>query len=93
MDSFAAEPQGKPKNTGADSLSLLQRIFSGPGNQTGVSCIAGGFFTNLAIREALKQCHECREAVAGSERNSRQGGMCSERNSSERYVPNTETYK
>ncbi|XP_061265347.1 nucleoporin-62 C-terminal-like protein isoform X1 [Bos javanicus] len=27
-DSLPAEPQGKPKNTGVDSLSLLQRIFS-----------------------------------------------------------------
>ena len=26
-DSLAAEPQGKPKNTEVDSLSLLQRIF------------------------------------------------------------------
>ena len=26
-DSLPAEPQGKPKNTGAGSLSLLQRIF------------------------------------------------------------------
>ena len=26
-DSLAAEPQGKPKNTGVDSLSLLQGIF------------------------------------------------------------------
>ena len=26
---------------------------SGPRNQTGVSCIAGGFFTNWAMREAL----------------------------------------
>ena len=26
-DSLPAEPQGKPKNTGVDSLSLLQRIF------------------------------------------------------------------
>ena len=25
-DSLPAEPQGKPKNTGVDSLSLLQRI-------------------------------------------------------------------
>ena len=28
---------------------------SWPRNQTGVSCIAGGFFTNWAIREALKK--------------------------------------
>ena len=27
VDSFAAEPPGKPKNTGVGSLSLLQRIF------------------------------------------------------------------
>ena len=27
VDSLPAEPQGKPKNTGVDSLSLLQQIF------------------------------------------------------------------
>ena len=27
MDSFPAEPQGKPKNTGVGSLSLLQEIY------------------------------------------------------------------
>ena len=27
LDSLPAEPQGKPKNTGVGSLSLLQRIF------------------------------------------------------------------
>ena len=27
VDSFTAEPPGKPKNTGVGSLSLLQRIF------------------------------------------------------------------
>ena len=90
-DSLPAEPQGKPKNTGVGSRSLLQGFFpaqgsnpgllhcrwilyqlshkrspgilewvaypfcngsSRPRNQTGVSCIAGGFFTNWAIREA-----------------------------------------
>ena len=42
------------------SLSMLEWVaypfFSGssrPGNRIGVSCIAGGFFTNWAIREAL----------------------------------------
>ena len=40
-DSLPAEPQGKPKNPGVGSLSLLQ------GNSpTQVSCIAGRFFTN-----------------------------------------------
>ena len=39
------EPQGKPKNTGVGSLSLLQQIFLTQESNRG-SCIAGGFFTN-----------------------------------------------
>ena len=39
------------QNAGVGSLSLLQGA-SQPRNQTGVACIAGGFFTNRAIREA-----------------------------------------
>ena len=31
VDSLPAEPQGKPKNTGVGSLSLLQQIFQNPG--------------------------------------------------------------
>ena len=31
---------------------LFSSVFSWPRNQTGVSCIAGGFFTNWAIRKA-----------------------------------------
>ena len=50
-NSLPAEPQGMPKNTGVGRLSLLQQAFW-PRNQTGVSCIAGGFFSNWAIREA-----------------------------------------
>ena len=50
-DSLPAEPQGKPQNTGVGSLSLLQQIFPTQ-NRTRVSCIAGGFFTKWAIREA-----------------------------------------
>ena len=49
VDSLPAEPQGKPKNMGVGSLSLLQGIFP-----TQVFCIAGGFFTSWAIREAQK---------------------------------------
>ena len=52
--SLPAEPQGKPKNTGVGSLSLLQEIFI-TRNRTGVSCIAGRFFTNWAMREAQVQ--------------------------------------
>ena len=52
--SLPAEPQGKPKNTGVGSLSLLQQIFPTLWNQTRVSCITGGFFTNWAIVEALE---------------------------------------
>ena len=47
------------QNTGVGSLSLLQGIFSlmefQPRNRTGISCIAGGFFTNWAIREGRVQ--------------------------------------
>ena len=50
-DSLPAEPQGKPRNIGVGSLSLSGES-SWPRNQTGVSSIAGGFFTNWAMREA-----------------------------------------
>ena len=45
VDSLPAEPQGKPKNTGVGSLSLLQQIFLTQETNS-VSCIAGRFFTN-----------------------------------------------
>ena len=48
---FKSEPPEKPKNTGVDSLALLQGS-SWPWNQTRVSCIAGRFFTSWATREA-----------------------------------------
>ena len=45
-----SEPPMKPKNTGVDSLSLLQGIFlTQESNQ--VFCIAGGFFTSWATKE------------------------------------------
>ena len=48
---WPAELQGKPQNTGMGSLSLFQWIF--PTQELNwVSCIAGRFFTNWAIREA-----------------------------------------
>ena len=37
----------------------FSRGFSQPRNRTGVSCISGRFFTNWAIREALKSCCCC----------------------------------
>ena len=46
VDSLPAEPQGKPKNTGVGSLSLLQGIFPNQEPNWGLSCIAGGSFTN-----------------------------------------------
>ena len=42
------------QNTGVGSLSLLQGIFPTQ-DQTQVSCVAGGFFTNWAIRSILKE--------------------------------------
>ena len=51
-DSLPAEPPGQPRNTGVGSLSLLQYIFlTQPRSGTRVSCIAGGFFINWAVRE------------------------------------------
>ena len=52
VHSLPAEPPGKPKNTGVSSLSLLQGIFPTQ-NQTGVSCIAGRFFTQLNYQGIL----------------------------------------
>ena len=52
-DSLPAKPPGNPKNTGVGSLFLLQRS-SGPRKRTGVSCIAGGFFTSWATSEAIQ---------------------------------------
>ena len=50
--SLPAESQRKPKNTGVGSVSPLQWIF--PTQETEpVSCIAGGFFTNWAMREDI----------------------------------------
>ena len=45
MDSLLSEPQGKPKNTGVGSLSLLQGIF--PTQESNGSLLnCNGFFTN-----------------------------------------------
>ena len=44
--SLPSKPLGKPKNTGVGSQSLFSRESSQPRNQTGVSFIAGGFFTS-----------------------------------------------
>ena len=50
-DSLPSEPPGKPKNSRVGGLSLLQGS-SRPRNRTENSCIAGGFFTKWATREA-----------------------------------------
>ena len=50
-DSLPVEPQGKPKNDGMGSLSLLQWIFLTQEWNNGL-LNAGGFFTNWAMREA-----------------------------------------
>ena len=49
-DSLPVEPQRKPKNEWV-AYPFSSRS-SQPRNPTGVSCIAGRFFTNSAIREA-----------------------------------------
>ena len=62
-------PRNSPgQNTGVGSLSLLQGS-SQLRNRTGVSCIAGGFLTNEALKEALllgekySVFHRCFEMV------------------------------
>ena len=52
VDSLLSEPPGKPKNTGVGRLSLLKGDFW-PRFWTGVSGIAGGFFTSWATREDI----------------------------------------
>ena len=56
-DSFPAESRGKPKNTGVGSLSFSMGS-SWPKNRTRVSCIADGFCTSWATREAHKLLKE-----------------------------------
>ena len=52
VDSLPSEPPGKPKNTGEDSLSLLQGIFPTQESNWGLLLSsAGGFFTSWATRE------------------------------------------
>ena len=49
-ESLPAEPQGKPKKSGLGAHPFSSRS-SWPRKWTRVSCIAGWFFTNWAIRE------------------------------------------
>ena len=53
VDSLPAEPQGKPKNIGMGSLSLLQGIFQTQELNWGLQHCRW-FFTNWAFREAIK---------------------------------------
>ena len=54
-DLMDCSPWNSPgKNTGVGSLSLFQGIFP-TRDQTQVSCIAGGFFTSWATREACAE--------------------------------------
>ena len=55
-DSLPAQSPGNPKNTGVGSHPF-SRGSSWPRNRTGVSCIAGRFSTNWAIREVPKQLY------------------------------------
>ena len=50
-NSLPSEPLGKPKDTGGIVYPSC-RGSAQPRNQTGVSCIAGEFFTSWATREA-----------------------------------------
>ena len=52
VDSLPAEPQGKPRILEWVAYPFSSGSFR-PRNRARVSCIAGGFFTNWAIREAV----------------------------------------
>ena len=52
---YQLSQKGSPRVLEWESYPFSSRS-SWPRNQTGVSCIAGRFFTNWAIREALKTC-------------------------------------
>ena len=60
--SLPVEPPGKPKNAGFNSWYPFSSRFSQPRNHTGISCIAGSFFTNWATREAQKKTFICTNA-------------------------------
>ena len=68
------------QNTGVGSLSLLQVIFPTQ-DGTRVSCIAGGFFTNWAIRKALY--------VSKPERGREEGKKRKRKQKNWSYYPNT----
>ena len=51
VDSLPSEPSGKPRNPGVGRLSLLQDIIQTQESNR-VSCIAGGFLTGSATRNA-----------------------------------------
>ena len=53
-DSLPAEPQGKPKNTGMVAYPFSSGS-SWPRNRTGISCIAGRFFINWAMRKVQER--------------------------------------
>ena len=61
-DSLPAESQGRP-GTLEWVAYPFSRGSSQPRNRTRVFCIAGGFFTNWAIREARINRHECEQAL------------------------------
>ena len=62
-DSLPAEPQGKPKNTGVHSLSLLQGIFLTQGSKLGLP-LCRQILYNLSYQGNLKNStHELRELL------------------------------
>jgi len=65
-DSLPAEPQGSPRILEWAAYPFSSRS-SWPRNRTGVSCTAGRFFTNWALREALlKNPPAMQEPLVGS---------------------------
>ena len=62
MDSLPAEPQGKPKNTGVGSLSLLQQIFLTQELNQGLLHCRQIVYQLSLVKKKKKKCLSIREA-------------------------------
>ena len=72
VDSLPAEPQGKPKNTGVGSLSLLQRIFPTRESNRGLLHCRQFFTTSSAGKESACNAGDL-SSIPGSGRSAGEG--------------------
>ena len=63
VDSLPAEPQGRSKNTGVGSLSLLQRIFPTPGIEPGSPALQVDFYQLSHLRGQQEESGDTKESA------------------------------